>query len=180
MMRRLRTLTDHVTELAARIGAEPERVAIPYEPPNLPAGAVHFGTAQPVELKPAHPDAVERGVELPLGFVPHKEENRSTRLRATATWSPPEIKGEPYWSEPLPAEHFHSFHLGQIGNTGDGERVRVTAIDPEGMRVHFEPLAEQMPTRRELVKQKQKQRRGKLDPSLRRLQLVAAERKANK
>lgn len=144
--------------------------------PREPTAAV-FSKPAPA---PVHPDFTERGVELPLGFVPHKLENRTTRLAATATWKPPKIQGEPYWSEPLPAEHFESFHLGQVGNTGDGERVRVTAIDREGMRVYFEPLAEKVPSRRELVKQKQKQRRGKLDPSLRRLQLVAAERKAKK
>jgi hypothetical protein len=121
----------------------------------------------------AHPDAVERGVEMPLGFMPNKLENRHTRLAATAQWQPPKVQGQAYWSEELPPEHFEAFALGMIGTSGDGERVRVTRIDRERMRVYFEPVAEKMPTRRELVKQRQKQRRGVIDIEARRLQRKA-------
>lgn len=38
--------------------------------------------------RPVHPDAVEKGIELPLGFMPHKGENRRTRRAAVAQWVP--------------------------------------------------------------------------------------------
>jgi hypothetical protein len=72
--------------------------------------------------KPPHPDAVEKGIELPLGFHQHQGESRTTRRAAVATWQPPKVEGE------------------------------------------------KPPTRRELWQQRQRQRRGKLDPELRRLQ----------
>lgn len=81
-------------------------------------------------LKPLHPDAVEKGAAIPLGFMPHDGENRTQRRAAAATWVPPVL--------------------------------------PEG---------EQPPTRRALWKQRQRQRRGKLDPELRRLQQRKAKAK---
>lgn len=46
---------------------------------------------QALELGPeVHPDARERGVELALGFIPHRGENRKTRRAAVATWEQPE------------------------------------------------------------------------------------------
>lgn len=86
--------------------------------------------AIPGAVKPLHPDAVEKGTEVPLGFMPHDGENRTQRRAAVATWVPPKL--------------------------------------PEG---------EQPPTRRELLAQRQKQRRGTLDPELRRLQRRKAEAK---
>jgi hypothetical protein len=66
-----------------------------------------------------HPDAVERGIELPLGFMQHKGENRRARRAAVANFAHPEV------------------------------------------------------SRRELLKQRQRQRRGKLDIETRRLQRKA-------
>lgn len=66
-----------------------------------------------------HPDATEKGVELALGFMPHRGENRTTRRAAVANFK------------------------------------------AEGAN------------RRELLKQRQRQRRGTLDPELRRLQRKA-------
>ncbi len=207
-MRRLRTLADIVADMATRFAPaqEPEHLEVNYyDPPRL-TGAVHVVSPDgayellavdeaadwipreptaAVFSKPApapvHPDFTERGVELPLGFVPHKLENRTTRLAATATWTPPKApQAEGFWSDPLPPEHFEAFYLGQVGNSGDGERVRVVEINRAEGRVRFEPVTEEMPTRRELVAQKQKHRRGVIDLDLRRAQRQAAARKAKR
>ncbi len=48
-----------------------------------------------VERKaPQHPDAVEKGITLPLGFIPHRGENRVKRLAGVKTWaaSPEQVK----------------------------------------------------------------------------------------
>jgi hypothetical protein len=74
----------------------------------------------PGAVKPLHhPDAVEKGAEYALGFMPHRDMNRKARRSAVANF---EEKG----------------------------------VD-----------------RRELWRQRQQQRRGKLDPELRRLQRKA-------
>lgn len=86
--------------------------------PGLPEVYAEFDELH----QPAHPDAVEKGVELPLGFHQHQGENRTTRRAAVANWQPPKVEGE------------------------------------------------KPPTRRELLEQRQKHQRGKLDPELRRLQ----------
>lgn len=70
-----------------------------------------------------HPDYCEKGIELPLGFIPHRGENRTQRRAAVANFS------------------------------------------AEGA------------DRRELWAQRQRQRRGKLDPELRRLQRQKAKAK---
>lgn len=67
----------------------------------------------------AHPDAVEKGISLPLGFMAHRGENRTQRRAAVANFSHPDV------------------------------------------------------SRRELLKQRQKHRRGKLDVETRRLQRKA-------
>jgi hypothetical protein len=79
-------------------------------PVTLALGAKLFAT---------HPDAVEKGIELPLGFMPHRGENRKTRRAAVANFAHPEAN------------------------------------------------------RRDLLKQRQRQRRGKLDVKTRRLQRKA-------
>lgn len=68
---------------------------------------------------PVHPDYCEKGIELPLGFVPHKGENRTQRRSAVANFAHPEAN------------------------------------------------------RRELLAQRQRERRGKLDIETRRLQRKA-------
>lgn len=88
-----------------------------------------------------HPDAVEKGIELPLGFMPHKGENRRTRRKEVANWQPP--------------------------------KTRTMVVSPEtaaAFPVGSTMPVERMPTRRELLKQRQRQRRGKLDIETRRLQ----------
>ncbi len=40
----------------------------------------------PGAVKPLHPDATEKGITLPLGFVPHRGENRQKRLAGVRTW----------------------------------------------------------------------------------------------
>lgn len=97
--------------------------------PDEPPGFVLLG----VDEAPKHPDAVERGTAVPLGFMPHRAENRKTRRAAVATWKPPAQT-----------------------------EAEAAAQD-----------APQYPTRRELWRQRKRQRRGKLDPGLR-----AAQRKA--
>lgn len=83
----------------------------------------------------------------PRGFMPHQGENRTQRRAAVANWVPPKQ------ITPVPAgsEVTCGFHTG-------------TTPAP-------------MPTRRELWLQRAKQRRGKLDPELRRLQRRKAESK---
>jgi hypothetical protein len=103
----------------------------------------------------AHPDAVEKGIDLPLGFVPHRGENRRQRREAVANWQPPE--------QDQPSS-------GAVG-AGEGE---------PGTRPGDEPspaTPARMPTRRELWAQRQRQRRGTLDPELRRLQRRKAQTK---
>jgi hypothetical protein len=70
----------------------------------------------PQDTPTTHPDYCEKGIELPLGFIPHQGESRTQRRAAVANFQ------------------------------ADG-------VD-----------------RRELWLQRQRQRRGKLDPELRRLQ----------
>ncbi len=91
-----------------------------------------------------HPNYRELGTEMPLGFMPHQGENRRQRRAAVATWSP---KDHPT-AEPVGA-----------GAEESGTRPDVEPAPPP-------PL----PTRRELWAQRQRQRRGTLDPGLRRLQ----------
>lgn len=83
--------------------------------------------ATPVEVAPA----LEASNAPPaLGFIPHGSENRRTRRREVAKWTPPE--------------------------------------------------GPNMPTRRELLKQRQRNARGKLDPQLRRLQRQKLRQKGRK
>ena len=93
--------------------------------------------------KARHPDAVEKGVELALGFLPHRGENRRTRRAAVANWQPPAV----------------SSNGRTPGFDPDNEGSNPPAATPP-----------RMPTRRELLGQRQRQRRGRLDPELRRLQ----------
>jgi hypothetical protein len=104
----------------------------------------------PGAVKPLHPDYCEKGIELPLGLVPHKGENRRTRRAAVANWTPPQ-------------EETRSMEqsIGRDIQT-NGAVVNGGASAPAP--------AERMPTRRELLKQRQRQRRGKLDIETRRLQ----------
>lgn len=95
----------------------------------------HFVAGCEMHRMPArerHPDFVEKGVELPLGFHQHDGENRKTRRAAVANWVPPVIE----------------------------KKASNQAV-------------ESAPTRRELWLQRQRQRRGKLDPELRRMQRKA-------
>jgi hypothetical protein len=101
------------------------------------------------EAQPAHhPDYCEKGTEIALGFIPHRGENRRTRRTAVATWAPPE---QDY----------------KARNSSESRANPVQRDEAEGLHV---PPPPDIPTRRELWLQRQKQRRGKLDPELRRLQ----------
>lgn len=91
--------------------------------PVQPDGHDPWSMEVPEDAPAVHPDAVEKGIELPLGFIPHRGENRTQRRAAVANFS------------------------------------------AEGA------------DRRELWAQRQRQRRGKLDPELRRLQRRKAETK---
>lgn len=103
---------------------------------DSPAGAEESGMFSLVEHEMQHhPDAVEKGIDLPLGFMPHAGENRVTRRAAVANWAPP--------------------------------------VSPKVDGADMDRKTPAMPTRRELLKQRQKQRRGKLDPETRRLQRKA-------
>ncbi len=77
--------------------------------------------------------------------------------------------------------------LGFIGHQGENRKQRLTGVatwspkdhgdhggDP---RVPLNSAVESMPTRRELLAQRQRQRRGKLDPELRRIQREKAKTK---
>jgi hypothetical protein len=90
-----------------------------------------------------HPDAVERGAEIALGFRQHSGENRQQRRKAGATWVPPKT---------------------------NGAEATATASMPAPAPVTASAPAERMPTRRSLLKQRRKHQRGKLDVELRRLQ----------
>ena len=94
---------------------------VPLEPGELQLLGVDEMTPAHDEAIEVHPDYTTKGVEFPLGFMPHKGENRRTRRATTAQWVPPA----------------------------------------------------EAPTRRELVRQRQKQRRGTLDVATRRLQRKA-------
>jgi len=111
-----------------------------YEARRAMAGAAAAPRTQP------HPDYCEKGTELPLGFIPHRGENRQQRRAGVATWAPPKA------DQPK----------AEAGAGAGGEEP--------GTRPGGEPPPAPMPTRRELWKQRQRQRRGKLDPELRRLQ----------
>lgn len=104
------------------------RTAAPY--PSFQVTAATSDTDLVVELPPsagtAPVVAVELGTEQALGFIPHRGENRRTRLKEAATW------------EATPAQR--------------------------------EAAGGKVPTRRELFEQRKRQRRGKLDVELRRLQ----------
>lgn len=55
-------------------------------------GAPAEQVRQALERGPeVHPDARERGIDLPLGFMPHRGENRRTRRAAVANWQPPQV-----------------------------------------------------------------------------------------
>lgn len=107
-----------------------------------------------------------------MTFRPHTLENRKTRRRATATWTPPEQKTEPFWSD-VPADLIGALRVGQTSQSGDGETVRVLAIDRELCRVQVEPVPEPMPTRRHLLEQRKARALGIMDVNTRRLQRKA-------
>ncbi len=97
-------------------------------------------SAGPAPAKETHPDYCEKGIELPLGFHAHQGENRRTRRAAVANWAPPK------------QDH------------GGDPRAALNGLVESGVQ------PPPMPTRRELLKQRQRQRRGKLDIETRRLQ----------
>ncbi len=94
-----------------------------------------------------HPDARELGVELALGFIPHRGENRRTRRAAVANWQPP--------------KQDYKAH-----NSSESGATPAQRDEAEGLRV---PPPHDMPTRRELLKQRKRRDRGTLDVDLRRL-----------
>jgi hypothetical protein len=115
-------------------------------PPDWMQSAEAMAATEVNLLPPmTHPDAVEKGIELPLGFVPHRGENRRQRREAVAKWTPP-----------ADAEFVTPDTAQRVAPIGDKPR---------------------MPTRRELWAQRQRQRRGTLDPELRRLQRRRAQTK---
>jgi hypothetical protein len=114
-------------------------------------------TSAPVTLmaepeRPVHPDATTKGIELALGFMPHQGENRRTRRAESARWTPPKL----------------------ITPKTETETAGAAQSPPAANAPNAAAPAPRMPTRRELLKQRQKQRLGKLDPELRRLQRKAA------
>lgn len=115
---------EDVTLLPA---SERERFEVSHSADSFSGRTLGFGpsNAGSTPASATHPDAVEKGTEIALGFVPHDGESRKQRRAAVATWVPPKLEGE------------------------------------------------QAPTRRELRKQRVKQRRGKLDIETRRLQRKA-------
>lgn len=120
---------------------------------TLPAGGENGSekTEAPARTV-SHPDYCEKGTEAALGFMPHDGENRQQRLAAVATWQPP--KDQP---------------TAKTAGEGSGDQD----VGPEPSPVP----TPRMPTRRELFEQRKKQRRGKLDPELRRLQREKAKTK---
>jgi hypothetical protein len=100
-------------------------------------GIVTISAGQAPAKEP-HPDYREKGIDLPLGFVPSRGENRRQRREAVAKWT-----------SPADAEFVTPETAQRVAPIGDKPR---------------------MPTRRELWAQRQRQRRGTLDPELRRLQ----------
>lgn len=50
--------------------------------------------AKPSSRSKTHPDATEKGITLPLGFIPHRGENREKRLAGVKTWkaTPEQVK----------------------------------------------------------------------------------------
>lgn len=100
----------------------------------IPSAGVKNGSQDPGDpAGKVHENYREIGAAIPLGFIPHRGENRQQRRAAVANWTPP--------AQPKPE---------------DGS----------------EPPT--MPTRRELWEQRKRQRRGTLDPELRRLQRAKA------
>jgi hypothetical protein len=105
------------------------------------------------ELPEAAREFVEPGSPLAellpsLGFRQHQGENRKTRRAAVANWQPSQTNGA---AASAPAA---------------GSRA------PDPVKPAAAPT-ERMPTRRELLKQRQRNRRGELDVELRRLQRKA-------
>lgn len=96
-----------------------------------------------------HPDARELGVDLALGFMPHRGENRRTRRAAVANWQPPQVTQKE----------------GAVAEDPERSTSGVAAAAPATM-----------PTRRELLKQRKRRDRGTLDVELRRLQRKAMKR----
>lgn len=123
------------------------RTRLPFEDVPL---EFEMQTLIPEAVKLTHPDAVEKGIELPLRFVPHKGENRRMRRAAVAQWQPPK--------QDQPSS-------GAVG-AGEAEPGTRPGVDAS-------PATPAMPTRRELWLQRQKHRRCKLDCELRRLQRKA-------
>lgn len=112
---------------------------------TFPAGGENHSEIQAGQAGTVHENYREIGAAIPLGFMPHRGENRRTRRAAVATWSPKDHGGDQRSGvEPRPA----------------------AGVQPPPM-----------PTRRELLAQRQRQRRGTLDPELRRLQRRKAKAK---
>lgn len=141
-MRTNRTPFFGMPEDAALIGSMGDGSEDESEPVTVDDG---FAMPGGTDWKPdVHPDAVEKGIGLPLGFMPHRGENRRTRRAAVANWQPPKEK-----TLVVSPETAAAFPVGSVMPN------------------------QAMPTRRELWLQRQKHRRGKLDPELRRLQRKA-------
>lgn len=102
----------------------------------IPSAGVENGSQNPGDpAGKVHENYREIGAAIPLGFIPHRGENRTQRRAAVANWAPPKPTA-PSTPEDTPAPR--------------------------------------MPTRRELWEQRKRQRRGTLDPELRRLQRAKA------